>query len=69
MISWLSPAFSAAEGLSRACVRAKTDEPLSHDNLFHSVLGLLDVHTRVYKPERDLFEDCRSGKGARYALN
>jgi lipid A ethanolaminephosphotransferase len=69
MVSWISPGFSAAEGVSRNCLRAKTDEPLSHDNLFHSVLGLLDVHTSVYRPKRDLFEDCRSGQGATYALN
>ena len=69
MISWISPGFSVAGGVSTNCLRAKTDEPLSHDNLFHSVLGLLDVHTSVYKPERDFFEDCRSGKGATYALN
>jgi lipid A ethanolaminephosphotransferase len=69
MVSWISPGFSTAVGASRTCLRAKTDEPLSHDNLFHSVLGLLDVHTSVYKPERDLFEDCRGGQGATYARN
>jgi len=69
MVSWISPGFSAAVGANRNCLRARTDEPLSHDNLFHSVLGLLDVQTSVYKPERDFFEDCRSGKGTTYALN
>ena len=69
MISWISPGFSAAVGASRNCLRARTGEPLSHDNVFHSVLGLLDVHTSVYKPERDFFENCRSAKGATYARN
>ena len=36
-------------------------------NLFHSVLGLLDVQTHVYKPERDIFEGCRGGAGSAFA--
>ena len=69
MIALLSPGFSAAEGVNRRCLQAKTGKPLSHDNLFHSVLGLLDVHTSVYKTERDFFEDCRSRSGSAFAQN
>jgi len=69
MISWISPSFAAAEGVDRNCMRAKADEPLSHDNLFHSVIGLLDVHTSVYKSERDIYEHCRNSKGAAFASN
>jgi lipid A ethanolaminephosphotransferase len=69
MVSWLSPSMSAAAGVNRNCVRAKANVPLSHDNLFHSVLGLLDVHTGVYQTRRDIFEDCRSSKGAAFAAN
>ena len=32
---------------------------VSHDNLFHSVLGLMNVTTRVYDPSLDLFAPCR----------
>jgi len=69
MIAWLSPGFSAAEGVNRRCLQAKAGDPLSHDNLFHSVLGLLDVHTSVYKTERDFFDDCRSRSGVAFAQN
>jgi lipid A ethanolaminephosphotransferase len=31
---------------------------LSHDKLFHSVLGLMAVKTTVYQRERDLFAAC-----------
>ncbi len=61
MITWLSPEFSAYRSVNRACVRDKAGEKLSHDNLFHSVLGLLDVQTSVYKTERDIFAGCRGG--------
>ena len=60
MIAWLSPGFAADNFVDRRCVSGKAHDPLSHDNLFHSVLGLLDVQTSVYKPGRDIFEGCRS---------
>lgn len=69
MIAWLSPSFAADHAVDTRCVRAKEGDELSHDNLFHSVLGLLDVQTRVYKPARDIFEGCRVGTGAAYAQN
>ena len=69
MIAWLSPGFSAAEAVDRSCVRARANDDLSHDNLFHSVLGLLDVQTSVYKAERDLFEGCRRRAGPSFAQN
>jgi lipid A ethanolaminephosphotransferase len=31
---------------------------LTHDNLFHSVLGLMDVQTSAYQPKLDLFRVC-----------
>jgi lipid A ethanolaminephosphotransferase len=69
MIAWLSPSFAADHDVDTRCVRKKSGDALSHDNLFHSVLGLLDVQTRVYKPARDIFEGCRGGTRAAYAQN
>ena len=34
---------------------------LSHDNMFHSVLGLFGVQTGVYQPQLDIFHSCRPG--------
>jgi lipid A ethanolaminephosphotransferase len=67
MIAWTSASFAADNAVDMRCVRAKSGDELSHDNLFHSVLGLLDVQTSVYKPARDIFESCRGG--AAYAQN
>ncbi len=69
MISWLSPQFAMDGGLDRGCLRSKLGQPLSHDNLFHSVLGLLDVQTAAYRAERDFHEDCRTPRGSAYAQN
>ena len=58
MIAWLSPQMEQRTGVSMECLREQQEKPLSHDNLFHSVLGVLDIQTNVYRRERDLFAPC-----------
>ncbi len=60
-ITWLSPGYSARRGVTGACLQGLRDAPLSHDNYFHSVLGLLDVDTRVYRPGLDVYARCLKG--------
>jgi lipid A ethanolaminephosphotransferase len=50
------------------CLRGKAHQPLSHDNLFHSVLGLLDVETSVYQARRDIFDGCRGDSASTLVL-
>ena len=57
-ITWLSPGFEQRSKLTTACLQQQLDAPISHDNLFHSVLGLMNVQTRVYKPELDMYAHC-----------
>ena len=59
-ISWFSPQFERQSGVSTACLKAKADERLSHDDYFHSALGLLNVQTRVYEAARDIGASCRA---------
>lgn len=59
MVMWLSPGFAAGAGVDNGCLRQRADAQLSHDNLFHTVLGLLDVQTQVYSPELDITAPCR----------
>ena len=40
---------------------------ITHDNYFHSVLGLLDVKTGAYQPELDIFSACRKTVAAKQA--
>jgi lipid A ethanolaminephosphotransferase len=58
MVFWLSPGFAAARGIDMSCLRREAKTPASHDNLFHSVLGLMQVATREYDPRLDLFRSC-----------
>ena len=59
MVSWLSPGFERWSGVSTACLKQQRDRTLSHDHLFHSVLGMMAVKTQVYQAERDLFVACQ----------
>ncbi len=57
-ITWLSRDFVARSQVDIDCLRSRTDLPLSHDNYFHSVLGLIDIDTSVRRPALDLFKPC-----------
>lgn len=57
-ITWLSPAFEHRSRIATACLQQNLDAPISHDNYFHSVLGLLDVRTAVYRPALDIYASC-----------
>lgn len=59
MLAWFSSGFATTMGLNVSCVRNKAKNAYSHDNLFHSVTGLLDVATASYRSDHDLFRDCR----------
>ena len=67
MVVWLSRPMSASGDVNVACLRSRAHEALSHDNLFHSVLGLMDVRTAAYLPARDIFDGCRGGVARSYA--
>lgn len=60
MVMWLAPDFTAAMDLDDTCLRDAAARPASHDNLFHSVLGLLDVTSTARDPALDLTGGCRT---------
>lgn len=62
MVMWFSPGFASARGLDLQCLRAESARPASQDNLFHSVLGLMQVETSVYQKRLDLFAPCERGR-------
>jgi lipid A ethanolaminephosphotransferase len=67
MIVWVSKPLLVSGDVDATCLRRKTHAGLSHDNLFHSVLGLMNVDTGVYRAERDVFDGCRGASGRAYA--
>lgn len=60
-ITWLSPGFEQRNKITTACLKQKLDAPISHDNYFHSVLGLMNVQTSVYQPALDIYAGCQTG--------
>jgi lipid A ethanolaminephosphotransferase len=63
-IAWFGAGLAARRGLDSACVGRLLDTPFTHDNLYHSALGLLDVSTPTYRRELDAFAPCRKGAGS-----
>lgn len=61
MVMWLSDGFTRAAALDRDCLRQRARAPASHDHLFHSVLGLLDVRTAIHDATLDVSAACRTG--------
>ena len=59
MLMWFSPAYAQRTQLDLACLRTQAHAPASHDNVFHSVLGLLDIKTAVRDDALDLSATCK----------
>ena len=59
MLIWLDPDNADALRLDRECLRKKTAGSWSHDNVFHTLLGLGGIKTSVYNPALDLISGCR----------
>lgn len=58
MMLWMSDSFSQRFHFDRSCLAARSSQQFSHDNVFHSTLGMLNVNTAVYNPKLDLFHAC-----------
>lgn len=57
-ITWLSPAFEQRLRVTTACLKQQVDMPVSHDNYFHSVLGMMNVQTQTYQRDLDIYARC-----------
>lgn len=56
---WMSDGYERRAHIDTNCLRARTNEALSHDNVFHTVMGAVGVRNDVYRSELDLFAGCR----------
>ncbi len=60
MVAWFSPEVYNHWGLDQNCLRHKQEDPLTHDTIFHTLLGLFEVQSQEYKPALDMFTRCRA---------
>ena len=61
MVAWLDADLLKRGHLSEQCLKGTADTPYTHDNLYHSMLGILDVKSPSYEPTLDIFAQCRAG--------
>jgi lipid A ethanolaminephosphotransferase len=62
LMIWMSTGFKARVSLDAACLTSRRDSALSHDNIFHTVLGMLQVQTKVYDSKLDIFSGCTGAR-------
>ncbi len=59
MVMWFSDGFARQRGLDLACLRDRARHSAAHDHLFHTLLGLLDVRTKLHEAAWDLGAGCQ----------
>lgn len=57
-IAWFSKPYQSIMGLDTGCLLQYSDAAMSHDNLFHTVLGMMNIQTGVYNRRLDAFAAC-----------
>ncbi len=56
---WASNTFTDRFQIDKTCLKQQRNNTYSHDNLFHSMLGLLHIKTTAYDSTKDIFYPCR----------
>lgn len=61
MVIWMSNTMKKADHIDYACLKKKAAEgKFSHDNISHSLLTLMESQSKVYDPQLDIFDSCRT---------
>jgi len=55
---WLSDDYQQTHKLSQSCLNQKSNQKLSHDNFFSSMLGLMAIQTKVRDTTLDIISSC-----------
>jgi lipid A ethanolaminephosphotransferase len=55
-ILWFGENF---DEIDRAALAKKRSLPFTHDNLFHTLLGFMEIETGIYRPEMDILTGAR----------
>lgn len=63
MILWFSKSWKQYKELDTDCLRHNAStQHYSHDNLFSTMLGMMDVKTEVYQKELDILASCKKSQ-------
>ena len=55
-LAWFGDKF---DHIDKTCVKNEANKEYSQDNYFSTVLGLMDIKTKVYNKKEDMFAKCR----------
>ena len=58
-VMWLSDSFARQQRVTKPCLQARHNADFTHDNLFHSILDILDIHTPLKLESLSVFDGCR----------
>ena len=56
---WMPKDTAQALKINTTCLKKEAQKRHSHDNIFHSILGLSGISTQEYNKELDIFANCR----------
>jgi lipid A ethanolaminephosphotransferase len=58
----MSPDYATTFGIDQQCLQQQAEHDyVSQDNIFHTLLGMLNVETKEYQPKLDMIRSCRQG--------
>nr|WP_174505356.1 phosphoethanolamine--lipid A transferase [Acinetobacter sp. Marseille-Q1620] len=60
MLMWFSPAWKKVASEQVNCLASQSKNEVSQDNLFPSLLSMLDIKTKTIDPKIDLLEKCKA---------
>lgn len=55
---WMSEQQKKVGKIDYDCLKEKQNHPYSHDNIFHSMLGYMNIKTSHYDARKDIFNSC-----------
>ena len=58
LLMWMSDGYKKRAQLSESCLRSKLQQAYSHDNLYSTVMGVMERRNRFYKREMDMLAGC-----------
>ena len=54
MLMWMAPGSAARLAPAANCLKRMAQQPLTHDHLFHTLLGLFSVESHAYRGGLDV---------------
>lgn len=59
MVMWMSETMKKYDYIDYDCLKQKAAGTYTHDNLYHSLLSLMEIKSKTYDASFDIFKSCR----------